>query len=471
MTRRSRHALWGSLRAGASLVMLVVLSSDPAQSVCTEVNQSPCNRASGTNVMRVPSTPTNPTRTTFDAMWVPDAPDVHLRASLTPSVFITLLEESIESWTSLSDTIPQDQVRNSIGFAGPFLWEIGWLSMEELQSRASEHTFITAYTTSRYGTVSCAITETQIYFAYNLHHPLDPDIAYYWADDCAPNCVEPTITYDLKNTMTHEYGHALGFEHSGCSDATMYAAPSPNDSTKRTLTAYESWYAVRLYGDNCGPSVLDSFTVSSDLGAAVCRWSVMAESRCRQYRLRKVCQDGTTTVLADSIPCLGPAVVHSFVDADLCAGESWYVLSQVDSLELGLFEEVTVAAAGTVNGSLPARISLASVVGAKIAPRLQAAGYPSPDQAIGAFGEALTGGDMLARGVTLGDGFHYVTRDGRSWPNLIDALLTVNSRTCLDSLGVGRDSLWFVPLQTGVMGEGVARVIAEAHYVRLPLSP
>lgn len=42
---------------------------------------------------------------------------------------------------------------------------------------------------------------------------------------------------DLQSTLTHELGHALGFQHSDVYEDTMYFSLSPGDLSKRSLTS------------------------------------------------------------------------------------------------------------------------------------------------------------------------------------------------------------------------------------------
>jgi len=60
----------------------------------------------------------------------------------------------------------------------------------------------------------------------------------------------PARQTDVQNTVTHEFGHVLGLDHSKDPEATMYYSAQPGDLSKRTLAAdditglcfiYESW--------------------------------------------------------------------------------------------------------------------------------------------------------------------------------------------------------------------------------------
>lgn len=53
---------------------------------------------------------------------------------------------------------------------------------------------------------------------------------------------------DLWNAMTHEFGHALGFDHSDDDEATMYWSTSPGDTDKRDLAKDDMDLFASVYG-------------------------------------------------------------------------------------------------------------------------------------------------------------------------------------------------------------------------------
>lgn len=53
---------------------------------------------------------------------------------------------------------------------------------------------------------------------------------------------------DLWNAMSHEFGHALGFDHSDDPDATMYAQTHAGETLKRDLAEDDMELFVEMYG-------------------------------------------------------------------------------------------------------------------------------------------------------------------------------------------------------------------------------
>ena len=66
--------------------------------------------------------------------------------------------------------------------------------------------------------------------------------------------------HDLQNTMTHEFGHMLGFDHAVADKATMYAAAEPGETAKRDLFWDDEDAARFVYpiGGSGGGGLLES---------------------------------------------------------------------------------------------------------------------------------------------------------------------------------------------------------------------
>ena len=47
--------------------------------------------------------------------------------------------------------------------------------------------------------------------------------------------IAPRTRFDLRNTLTHEVGHLIGFDHTPVADATMFASAPPGETSKRSL--------------------------------------------------------------------------------------------------------------------------------------------------------------------------------------------------------------------------------------------
>lgn len=47
--------------------------------------------------------------------------------------------------------------------------------------------------------------------------------------------IAPRTRFDLRNTLTHEVGHLLGFDHTPVTEATMFASAPPGETSKRDL--------------------------------------------------------------------------------------------------------------------------------------------------------------------------------------------------------------------------------------------
>lgn len=87
---------------------------------------------------------------------------------------------------------------------------------------------------------------TYVYSSTDTGEILEFDIAinvdYPWTT------TSESDSYDLQNSLTHEFGHGLGLDHSKDGDATMYSSTYKGETDKRTLEVDDEQAARYLYG-------------------------------------------------------------------------------------------------------------------------------------------------------------------------------------------------------------------------------
>ena len=68
------------------------------------------------------------------------------------------------------------------------------------------------------------------------------------ADTASCRMGDEPLPYDLRNTLVHEIGHFIGFEHDADPDSTMYASAPECETKKRDLTTDNTLGVCTVYG-------------------------------------------------------------------------------------------------------------------------------------------------------------------------------------------------------------------------------
>lgn len=69
------------------------------------------------------------------------------------------------------------------------------------------------------------------------------------------------VQYDIQNTLTHEIGHAMGLDHVGREDSTMYKATNPGDIFMRTLDEGTIRGFCQMYPRGLPPASCDAHSL------------------------------------------------------------------------------------------------------------------------------------------------------------------------------------------------------------------
>jgi hypothetical protein len=99
---------------------------------------------------------------------------------------------------------------------------------------------------------------------------------YDWSNSGGPR------SNDLRNTITHEIGHAVGIGHSEIDDATMFFQSSPGDTDKRDLALDDQEATRYLYGTLLAQQFACSTGGSASAGALALIFSSVFVFRRRQ---------------------------------------------------------------------------------------------------------------------------------------------------------------------------------------------
>ena len=109
-----------------------------------------------------------------------------------------------------------------------------------------------AHTWQAQGVSNLVVALTVLTYDRNSGAVRDADVLLDdWGHDfcVAPDCAAGA--YDLQSTLTHEFGHVLGLDHSGDPEATMYAGADPGETKKRTLDADDTAGICTTYRTTC----------------------------------------------------------------------------------------------------------------------------------------------------------------------------------------------------------------------------
>jgi MYXO-CTERM domain-containing protein len=112
-------------------------------------------------------------------------------------------------------------------------------SVEDSQKDFDEEPRLLALTLTRY-----AIATGEIFDADIIVNAVDHEF-----DDVADkvSCRNTTRAFDLRNTLVHEMGHFIGFDHTPIQDATMFASADTCEVAKRDLASDDRMGVCTVY--------------------------------------------------------------------------------------------------------------------------------------------------------------------------------------------------------------------------------
>ena len=142
---------------------------------------------------------------------------------------------------------------------------------------------------------------------------------FVWSVDPSPS------EFDIQGVACHEFGHALGMDHSGVAGATMYPSVAPGNTAIRSLDSDDIAGYQSLYGSG-SPSSPDVTSVTPDFGWIDGGYNVTIEGSWFPSSGVAVSFDGIAAtnvdrVASSRITCDVPAgVTPNLVDVSVTAG-------------------------------------------------------------------------------------------------------------------------------------------------------
>lgn len=316
---RRRFAVWGVTLLGI-IAAFMCLAGFATASTCVSFIKCPSDNSQITS--RQPYSQINWTLFTIPS----GAPLI----KFTESEYERMTEDVMYNYSSLDLAMPHDTpVTDGYG-ADDFQW--GWVSQSTLSSDPSAERFAPAAMGLNY--TSCGITTCIGKFAYN---PGNGVVRLAWVPDwCPPPC---TMLYMPKDSVLdylglsmHEYGHAMGLDHSSNSSATMYGDGTPTgtylDSLKRTLLPCEIEALLNVYHDNNPAAAVTGYSVNGSGGNVTATWNAEQESSTDHYVLEQATDwNGPFTLLA-TVPVSGTG---TYSVPTVGSSSAFYRLSEVET--------------------------------------------------------------------------------------------------------------------------------------------
>ncbi len=138
------------------------------------------------------------------------------------------------------------------------------------------------------GMSSLVVAVTVLTYDRNSGEIRDTDVLLDdWSHDF---CIAPACKadqYDLQSTLTHEFGHVLGLDHTMDPEATMFAGADPGELKKRTLAVDDTSGVCTAYRTTCtscadtAPTGCQTRPVSSSWGLLLllAAWGTIRRAR------------------------------------------------------------------------------------------------------------------------------------------------------------------------------------------------